>query len=50
MEKERKKEAKEEGWNEGSTDGGGQGDKISCRVFTLKEASFQRGYEQQRRE
>lgn len=50
MKKERKKEDKEERWKEGSINGGGQGDKVSYRVFALEEASFQRGNEQQRRE
>lgn len=49
-EKDRKRENKNERKMEGSIDGGGQGDKVSCRVFALEEAGFQRGNERQRRE
>lgn len=34
--------AKEERQKEGSVDGGGQGDKVSCRVCAPKETAFQR--------
>lgn len=44
------KRSERERMGEGSIDGGGQGDKVSCRVFAPEEASFQRGSEQQKRE
>lgn len=40
----------EERWKEESMDGGGRGDKVSCRVFALKDAGLQRSNEQQRSE
>lgn len=45
-----KKEMKRsERQDKGCIDGGGQGAKVSCRVFALEEAGFQRESEQQRR-